>query len=72
MTLGYVTAHIRQWESGLPRRLATGESPLHQVLWCKQKGRDLLPSLLAQMVSVMVSIKKEDTFLRVLLFFLSC
>lgn len=42
VTLGYVTAHIRQWEGGLPRRLVTGESPLHQVLRCKQKGRDLL------------------------------
>ena len=28
MTLGYVTAHIRQWQGGLPRGLVTGESPL--------------------------------------------
>lgn len=28
VTLGYVTAHIRQWQGGLPRGLVTGESPL--------------------------------------------
>ena len=38
-----------------------GGVPSDQVLRCTHKGRDLLPSLLAQVVSLMISIKQEET-----------